>query len=152
MGASKKGNSAMSMSPMRTTWSLPCCVSCLFGELARWKHAQNYAMIRTAFQTMHPFGQLIFFFLPGPDGHGHGVRDGAGRARGRIMGHYGRSRPSAFASDAAFSARDRMYNLIINGVNQAAVVRTDGVDWRVGLFAGSHVPGLRKNGPGASGF
>ena len=72
-------------------------------------------MIRTAFQTMHPFGQLIFFFCLVL--MGMGMASGLGiTALAGAMGH-SVEEAVAFASDAG-SQEGRIYNLIINGFNQ----------------------------------
>ena len=72
-------------------------------------------MIRTAFQTMHPFGQLIFFFRMVLTGMG--LASGMGLAA--LASAFGHTTEEAinFASDAT-SSEGKVYNLIINGVNQ----------------------------------
>lgn len=72
-------------------------------------------MIRTAFQTMHPFGQLIFFFCMVLTGMG--LASGMGLAA--LAAAFGHTTEQAisFASDAT-SSEGKVYNLIINGVNQ----------------------------------
>ena len=74
-------------------------------------------MIRTAFQTMHPFGQLIFFFCMVLTGMG--LASGMGLAA--LAAAFGHTTEQAigFASDAT-SSEGKVYNLIINGVNQVA--------------------------------
>ena len=72
-------------------------------------------MIRTAFQTMHPFGQLIFFFCMVLVGMA--VASGAGfTLLSMALGH-SVEQAMVFASDAG-SSEGKIYNLIINGVNQ----------------------------------
>ena len=73
-------------------------------------------MIRTAFQTMHPFGQLIFFFCMVLTGMG--LASGMGlTALASVFGHT-TEQAISFASNAS-SREGKVYNLIINGANQA---------------------------------
>lgn len=72
-------------------------------------------MIRTAFQTMHPFGQLVFFFCMVLTGMG--LASGLGLAGlAGALGHT-TEQAIAFASDAN-SSEGKVYNLVINAFNQ----------------------------------
>ena len=72
-------------------------------------------MIRTAFQTMHPFGQLIFFFCMVLVGMA--LASGGGFAALAALQGHSVDQAMAFANDAS-SDEGKIYNLIINGVNQ----------------------------------
>lgn len=96
-------------------------------------------MIRTAFQTMHPFGQLIFFFCMVLTGMG--LASGMGLAA--LAAAFGHTTEQAigFASDAT-SSEGKVYNLIINGVNQ--VLSFGLMAWLASkLFAGRTFLALR---------
>lgn len=101
----------MSMPPMRTTLFLLNH----FRRTCAEKTPQNYTMIRTAFQTMHPFGQLVFFFCLVL--MGMGIASGLGLSA--LASSFGHSLEEAvaFASDAK-SSEGKLYNLVINGFNQ----------------------------------
>jgi len=101
----------MSMPPMRTT----CFFLVHFQRTCAGKTLQNYTMIRTAFQTMHPFGQLIFFFCLIL--MGMGIASGLGLSA--LAGAFGHTleQAIAFAGDAK-SDEGKVYNLLINGFNQ----------------------------------
>ena len=99
-------------------------------------------MIRTAFQTMHPFGQLVFFFCLVLTGMG--VASGIGLSA--LAASFGHSveEAVAFASEAG-STEGKLYNLVINGFNQ--LVSFGLMAWIASkLFAGRtflalHMPG-----------
>ena len=96
-------------------------------------------MIRTAFQTMHPFGQLIFFFCMVLTGMG--LASGMGLAALSTAFGHTTEQAIGFASDAT-SSEGKVYNLIINGVNQ--VLSFGLMAWLASkLFAGRTFLALR---------
>lgn len=76
---------------------------------------QNYVMIRTAFQTMHPFGQIVFFFCMVL--MGMGIASGAGLALLAAFQGHSTAEAIAFAGDPN-SYEGMIYNLAINALNQ----------------------------------
>ena len=101
-------------------------------------------MIRTAFQTMHPFGQLIFFFCMVLVGMA--LASGGGFAALAALQGHSVEQAMAFANDAA-SDEGKIYNLIINGVNQ--LVSFGLMAWIAQkLFAGRTFLNLRAPKPG----
>lgn len=72
-------------------------------------------MIRTAFQTMHPFGQIIFFFCMIL--MGMGIASGAGLAIWAAWQGHSTAQAIAFAGNPT-SSEGMVYNLAINGLNQ----------------------------------
>ena len=96
-------------------------------------------MIRTAFQTMHPFGQLIFFFCMVLTGMG--LASGMGLAALATAFGHTTAQAIGFASDAT-SSEGKVYNLIINGVNH--VLSFGLMAWLASkLFAGCTFLALR---------
>ena len=84
---------------------------------------------------MHPFGQLIFFFCMVLTGMG--LASGMGLAALATAFGHTTAQAIGFASDAT-SSEGKVYNLIINGVNQ--VLSFGLMAWLASKLFGLHLP------------